>query len=142
MSIVHPSSQRGLIFLIYLVPDPFWQQAYPGVAKIFDLQIRMASDYRRTSGRTKSNRNFGGSTISGTAGLEELKTGLRETLALSASCSGSRSNEFFGGKWLSFPTPNPASVHNWLPNDAFCSSHMAICAEFEILEGFSSSQWR
>ena len=36
----------------------------------------------------------------------------------------------WGGSWVPFAADNPQSRHYWLPNDAYSSSHLALCAEF------------
>lgn len=50
--------------------------------------------------------------------------------------------QFWGGVWIPFVQSNQSRVTSWLPNDIFCSSHVALGAEFEVLDQYLSSQWK
>ena len=59
--------------------------------------------------------------------------------------SGNSSNKdsyFFGGRWSAFATLNTERRNHFLPNDSFCSSHLAIGAKFSANGSYLSSQWR
>lgn len=56
----------------------------------------------------------------------------------SSSSSGSG---FFAGNWLPPPVTNPKLYHNWLPNDTYCSSHLALGVELSIRDESLSSHW-
>ena len=51
-------------------------------------------------------------------------------------------NKFYGGTWIPYYRTNCLRNHYWLPNDKFCSDHLAICAEFEFLDSFLSVEWK
>ena len=50
--------------------------------------------------------------------------------------------QFWGGIWIPYVQSNQGRVTSWLPNDTFCSSHLALGAEFEVLDQYLSSQWK
>ena len=48
----------------------------------------------------------------------------------------------WGGRWLGYTINNPSRRHNWLPNDAFASAHISLCAHFQINEDMKTNEWR
>lgn len=52
------------------------------------------------------------------------------------------SNTYWGGKWSSLPKRQPFHFHTWLPNDRYASSHIALGAEFLILDKNIQSEWQ
>jgi hypothetical protein len=56
--------------------------------------------------------------------------------------AAARQNFWIGARWLPAPMANPLRSHtSWLPNDRFCSSHIALCCEFEVVSEHLSSEW-
>lgn len=51
-------------------------------------------------------------------------------------------NTFWGGIWVPYVQTNQGRITSWLPNDIFCSSHIALGAEFEVLDQYISTQWK
>jgi hypothetical protein len=51
-------------------------------------------------------------------------------------------NTFWGGIWVPYVQTNQGRITSWLPNDIFCSSHVALGAEFEVLDQYISTQWK
>lgn len=60
----------------------------------------------------------------------------------SGTSSSAMDSYFFGGRWSAFATLNTERKNHFLPNDSFCSSHLAIGAKFSANGSFLSSQWR
>jgi hypothetical protein len=48
----------------------------------------------------------------------------------------------FGGEWTPFPRPNYLKNNFWLPNETYCSSHIALCVEFTIDEKYLAAVWK
>ena len=48
----------------------------------------------------------------------------------------------WGGVWVPNATYNPRRSHSWLPNDVFVSSHMAMGARLNFIEGAVAAMWR
>jgi hypothetical protein len=66
--------------------------------------------------------------------------GNRGPTARSAGGPGSSSG-LWGGKWGAFPTHNYQRANNWLPNEHFASSHVALGAEFALDAMVLSTEW-
>jgi hypothetical protein len=47
----------------------------------------------------------------------------------------------WGGSWVPYSNENAYSRHYWLPNEAYSSSHIALCAEFTFKCENLLSQW-
>ncbi len=74
--------------------------------------------------------------------MENVKKALAAALVTSLKASGKVENEFWGGMWLPPSTDNALRRHNWLPNDRFCSSHMALGVEVAVIADNTCSQWK
>jgi hypothetical protein len=51
------------------------------------------------------------------------------------------SGYFYGGHWLPYSMENPYRLHHWLPNESFGSTHVALCAEFQINKEALAAEW-
>lgn len=49
---------------------------------------------------------------------------------------------YWGGAWMPNAAYNPRRSHSWLPNDTFVSSHMAVGARLNFIEGTVAAMWR
>mmetsp|Transcript_536 Transcript_536/g.901 ORF Transcript_536/g.901 Transcript_536/m.901 type:complete len:815 (-) Transcript_536:65-2509(-) len=78
--------------------------------------------------------------------VNEFKKRLKDKLQASHEIGGSnmkgKNPQFWGGKWSPLVTQNADKTNHFLPNDDFCSSHLAIGAKFSINNALLSSQWR
>eukprot|EP01038_Epipyxis_sp_PR26KG_P004561 gene4561-6433_t len=45
------------------------------------------------------------------------------------------------GHWIPEPTVNPHRNTHWLPNESYCSTHIALCAEFQINNNNLATNW-
>lgn len=57
------------------------------------------------------------------------------------SAGNDAGNAFWGGRWVPFPQANEQRRSYFLPNDAFCSSHMALYCQIRVDEEFLSTHW-
>lgn len=72
----------------------------------------------------------------------EMKKALAQVLAKSKLAGPVVPNDekekgggcLWGGVYCPAAAKNPYKMHSWLPNDTFCSSHLALCAEFSFIE--------
>lgn len=55
---------------------------------------------------------------------------------------GREGGKVWGGTWVPFPTPNQKKTNCWLPNEAYSSSHISLCAHFQINEDNKAAEWR
>lgn len=114
-----------VFMLAFQVPDPFWDEPHPGVKDCFSSYKKLlyatvpSIKQVRTSGLavadavSTDSRSLSGSR----ATVADMKKKLRDSLAMSAVASDIHRDHFWGGKWLPYPTANPAYIHSWLPNN-------------------------
>ena len=102
--------------------DPYMRNPYPISALHFsDNPMNIKLDGRRpTAGAINDMKR-------------RLKQKLDDNLARKS---------FYGGTWIPYFRKNCLRNHYWLPNDKFCSDHMALCAEFEFLDSYLSVEWK
>lgn len=86
--------------------------------------------------------------------INEAKRLLKDALAKSnrvmnpiegevvAPTRGNSKDTFWGGRWTPFPTTNLRRNHRFLPNDSFCSSHIALVVEFSVESDLLVAQWK
>ena len=75
--------------------------------------------------------------------VNELKRKLKDQLSASYQNTGSSPNgDFWGGRWSPLVTQNTERINHFLPNDSFCSTHLAIGAKLSSNTAFLASQWR
>lgn len=72
--------------------------------------------------------------------INDAKRFLVKKLACSFK-DAAEQNSLFGGKWCPKSTANRHSRNYWLPNDSYASSHLALCADFYVIEENLSSMW-
>lgn len=107
--------------------DPYWEVPPPSFRDIFD-------NHQRDLPPTKEvGREF--------RAQEVTKVKDKLTKILKESDSSGLYSKIWGGRWLPYTCSNRRKTHSWLPNDSFASSHMSLCAYFQINEDYTSTQW-
>jgi hypothetical protein len=110
-----------------ITTDPYWDLPPPSFRDIFNNHHRDLPQSKETSREHRSQE------------VGKIKEKLTRILR-EGDTSGMYS-KFWGGKWIPFACVNLQRSHSWLPNDAFASSHLALCAYFQINEDYTATQW-
>ena len=106
-------------------PDPYWLQPSPIMSDLFDNHSKHLPALTTKTGKPSK------------AEIEAMikrVTGVLKTDA--RPCS------LWGGKWVPFACPSMTRMHSWLPNDSYASSHISLCAHFQINEDYKATEWR
>ena len=79
--------------------------------------------------------------------LEKLKEGdinamVRKVEGVLREGDGRNGMTMWGGNWAPFPSSNHRKSNCWLPNEAYPSSHIALCSHFQIDKDNKSTEWR
>lgn len=132
--------------------DPYWQHAPSFCNSLFNRQ----SDLQRQAAGPKA----AATGVFSKSQLAEAKRLLGAALERSLAAGGyvdipnrdpvpdlkvkerPPTQTYWGGAWMPTPGYNPRRCHSWLPNDTFCSSHMAIGARLDFIEGSVAALWR
>jgi hypothetical protein len=73
--------------------------------------------------------------------INDLKSKMTEILSKSYS-SKTPGQDFWGGEWIPHCSNNIARTMNYLPNENFCSTHISLVCELELLDDFLSTHWQ
>lgn len=110
-----------------ITTDPYWDLPPPSFRDIFNNHQRDLPQSKETH---RAFRN-----------QEVAKIKEKLTKIIREGDSSGMYSKFWGGKWIPFACRNLQRCHSWLPNDAFASSHIALCAYFQVNEDYTSTQW-
>jgi len=144
-----------------------WCRQEPMMARLYRQQMAMQTSDQ--SGSVISSDTGGGmsriSALSGSSGsttyskhfIREIKGNMRKMLTpgtyslkkkgmigrggAQAGSLPSGAPLVWGGSWVPYSNENSYSRHYWLPNEAYSSSHIALCAEFTFKCENLLSQW-
>lgn len=112
-----------------IAPDPYWFAPPPVFGNIFDKH---------------SARGLVGRKLGKTEKLQErdIEVMVKKVEGVLLENDGRDGRKMWGGTWVPFPTANIKKTNCWLPNEAFASSHISLCAHFQIDEDNKATEWR
>ena len=61
---------------------------------------------------------------------------------LLAALTDKNNKNFWAGMWVPFGMRNPCRRQNWLPNERFCSTHIALVADLSFCDQFLAVEWK
>ena len=155
MPIIHQlRGQNGQESIV--AQDPDYEEPFPNAMDMFDKKVHqiVKPEHRTWLAENDSKKKASRGVVS------DIKRKLKEKLQkgryagsfelIDEDNLGSKKpelipvdgSEFFGGRWANLIQPNPCRYTHLLPNDVYCSSHIALCATFEINDNYLSSQWQ
>lgn len=105
-------------------PDPYWLRPTPTIRDLFDNHHSKLPQLSTKSGKPSKGE------------LEAMKRRLADLLKGDIPVTA-----LWGGQWVPFSSPCTTRIHSWLPNDSFASSHISLCAHFQINEDYKATEW-
>lgn len=109
--------------------DPYWFTPPKVFNTIFDKHAE---------------RGLIGKKLGKTAKLQErdIEAMVKKLEGVLREGDGKNGSQVWGGHWVPFPTSNSRKTNCWLPNEAYASSHIALCAHFQIDKDNKATEWR
>jgi hypothetical protein len=112
-----------------ICPDPYWYKPPKVFEEIFNKHEEKSLVGKKLAKLEKlQERDVEGM-------MKKLDIILRDN-------DGRVGTKMWGGTWVPFPTQNLKRTNCWLPNEAFASSHIALCAHFQIDKDNKATEWR
>ena len=112
-----------------ICPDPYWFEPPRVFNDIFD---------------NHSERGLVGGKLGKTEKLQErdINAMIKKLEGVLQEGDGRDGIQMWGGQWVPFPTSNLKKTNCWLPNEAYASSHISLCAHFQIDKDNKATEWR
>jgi hypothetical protein len=112
-----------------ICPDPYWFAPPTVFSGIYDKHAERGLVGRKL-GKTEKLQERDIDDM-----VKKLEGVLREN-------DGRDGAKMWGGNWVPFPTANHKKTNCWLPNEAYASSHVSLCAHFQIDKDNKATEWR
>jgi hypothetical protein len=105
-------------------PDPYWLQPTPTMRELYDNHKSKLPQLKTKAGKPSKGE------------VESMKRRIADQLKGDLPVTS-----LWGGQWVPFSCPSTTRTHSWLPNDSFASSHISLCAHFQINEDYKATEW-